>query len=146
MSPQYNRYCTEGRDITTSDGDKAELVTVINKKMAAKFWPGQSAVGKHIKYVWEPTWRTIVGVVGDVRQDGYSRPVPYEFAIPEAQSDVTAMIVTARVSGDASTFFKMLPPVVNGIDPLTPVSKMRTMNVVVDESTSNPRFLVRIAG
>jgi predicted permease len=135
----------DGRDIARSDGEDSELVVVVNKKLADRFWPGKSALGKHIKYVWENKWRTIVGVVGDVRQDGYSRPVPFEFAVPVTQSDTRAMVVTARLSGDAAPFFKMLPATVATVDPTMPVSKLRAMSAVVEESTSNPRFLVRMA-
>jgi predicted permease len=61
----------EGRDISQSDTPDAQSVVVISKSMAKQFWPNGSAIGKRLKLSFYPDKeRTVVGVVGDVKQDG----------------------------------------------------------------------------
>lgn len=61
----------EGRDIQDSDTASSPGVVVISKAMANQFWPNQSAIGRHLKLTFFPDKeRTVVGVVGDVKQQG----------------------------------------------------------------------------
>jgi putative ABC transport system permease protein len=61
----------EGRDIQDSDTANSTAVVVISKSMANQFWPNESAIGHHLKMTFFPNKeRTIVGVVGDVKQHG----------------------------------------------------------------------------
>ncbi len=61
----------EGRDIQDSDVANSMPVVVVSKAMANQFWPNQSPVGRHLKLTFYPDKeRTVVGVVGDVKQDG----------------------------------------------------------------------------
>src|SRR5262245_63143541 len=57
-----------GRLLTEADGEKSAGVALVSAATARQFWPGENAIGKHIRVVWEQNWRTVVGVVGDVRQ------------------------------------------------------------------------------
>ena len=58
----------EGRSLNDADGPKAPGVLLVSAATAKRFWPNESAIGKHIKAVFDQQWRTIVGVVADVRQ------------------------------------------------------------------------------
>lgn len=61
----------EGRDIQESDTADSNAVVVISKAMAKQFWPGESPIGHHLKLTFFPDKeRTVVGVVGDVKQMG----------------------------------------------------------------------------
>ena len=61
----------EGRDIQESDGPDSAAVVVISKAMAKQFWPNESPIGHHLKMTFFPDKeRTVVGVVGDVKQLG----------------------------------------------------------------------------
>ncbi|MBS1804235.1 MAG: ABC transporter permease [Acidobacteria bacterium] len=61
----------EGRRIQDSDTAASNAVVVISKAMAQQFWPNQSAIGHHLKLTFFPDReRTVVGVVGDVKQQG----------------------------------------------------------------------------
>jgi putative ABC transport system permease protein len=67
-----------GRDLEPRDSSPADPSVVINRTFAERIWPGESAVGKRFA-VQQMNWKTVVGVVDDVRQWGLERP-----AIPEA--------------------------------------------------------------
>jgi putative ABC transport system permease protein len=61
----------EGRRIDDSDTADGNAVVVISKAMANQFWPNASPIGHHLKLTFFPDKeRTVVGVVGDVKQDG----------------------------------------------------------------------------
>ena len=61
----------EGRRIQDSDTANSNAVVVISKAMAQQFWPNQSPIGHHLKLTFFPDReRTVVGVVGDVKQHG----------------------------------------------------------------------------
>ena len=57
-----------GRAFTNADAAGAEPVILVSASTAQRFWPGVNPIGKHIKSVNETKWRTIIGVVADVRQ------------------------------------------------------------------------------
>ena len=61
----------QGRDIRENDTADSAAVVVVSKAMAKQFWPKENPIGRHLKLTFFPDKeRTIVGVVGDVRQDG----------------------------------------------------------------------------
>ncbi len=65
-----------GRDLTAADASKSAAVILISASTANHFWPGGNPIGKHIKTTGEQKWRTVVGVVGDVRQYRLGKPFP----------------------------------------------------------------------
>ena len=51
---------------------------VVSAATARRYWPGEDPIGKRIRVVWDKDWRTVVGVVGDVRQYALSGRAPAE--------------------------------------------------------------------
>jgi putative ABC transport system permease protein len=74
-----------GRLLQESDlAQGAAPVVVINQEMARRFWPGQDAIGRRLKYGLDPgaknPWKTVVGVVADMRRQRLDEPaIPYMF-------------------------------------------------------------------
>jgi putative ABC transport system permease protein len=61
----------QGRDLQESDSADSAAVVVVSKAMAKQFWPNENPVGHHLKLTFFPDKeRTVVGVVGDVKQEG----------------------------------------------------------------------------
>src|SRR5688572_30563696 len=78
----------EGRFLQSTDDERAIPVLIVNQALADRYWPGESAIGKRIAI--DPKqgaaiWRTIVGVVGNVRQMGLDVPARSEIYIPYRQ-------------------------------------------------------------
>ena len=57
-----------GQPFTDAVTEKSEAEVVVSAETARRFWPGEDPIGKRIRVVWDTHWRTVVGVVGDVRQ------------------------------------------------------------------------------
>jgi len=74
-----------GRDFTPSDNSRSQQVMIVSSSFARRYWPGEDALGKRVKFGAENStapWITVVGVAGDIkfrslRQDENAEPVVY---------------------------------------------------------------------
>jgi putative ABC transport system permease protein len=130
-----------GRSFASADTADSPWVTVINESMVRKYWGGQDPVGSRLQFGSE-TWRTVIGVVGDVRHDGLdeeTKPemyVPMEQA-PNTESSPTIVIRTALDTGAAAA---ELRDAIAAIDRAMPVDRIQTMEQLVSGSVAQPRF------
>ncbi|HEU4630146.1 MAG TPA: ADOP family duplicated permease, partial [Gemmatimonadaceae bacterium] len=95
-----------GRTVDGRDRGGAPVV-VVNQAMARAYWPGQSPIGHRVRarsmeggggaHVERAPWRTVVGVVGDIRHWGYDEAPRAEMYVPYTQSAARAIQVTAVV-------------------------------------------------
>jgi predicted permease len=127
-----------GRSFGRQDEDSRHLVVLISQQLARDFWPDGSAIGKHIKYVWQKTWREIVGVVGDVHYFGLTQNVGWQFYLPYGEATPANMNVMVRSSGDPVSLAGNLHGIVSGVNPAVPVSKIQTMSEAVSSSVTTP--------
>jgi putative ABC transport system permease protein len=122
---------------------------LINQAMADKFWPGQDPIGRHFgqgqftpKAASDGSWNEVVGVVGNVRSFGLTRPTPYEFYRTTDQVPFQAMTVVIRTSTiDPATLIPTARSIVTSLDPQLPVTRVQTMVDVVSASVGQPRLL-----
>ena len=90
------------REFATGDDASAPLVAIVSDTLARRYWPGRSPLGGRVRQGDEPPglWRTVVGVVGDVRNDDADQPpLPY-FYLPLAQHPQRAMSIALRTVGE----------------------------------------------
>ena len=71
----------EGRDFTNADRQRTSPVVVVDDVLAAKLWPGQSPLGRHLRmalFTGEPgPWREVIGVVKEIKHFGPERQVKW---------------------------------------------------------------------
>jgi putative ABC transport system permease protein len=137
----------QGRLLTRGDHADAPLVGVINESMARRYFPGQDPVGARIRWARSETisWITIVGVVGDVRHFGVARAEEPAIYTPYAQTDAvwkrwSEIVVRTPAAPDVSTLAPQLKQAIWKVDPLLPVTKVRTMNEIMAVSLGERRF------
>ncbi|MDQ3698699.1 MAG: ABC transporter permease [Gemmatimonadota bacterium] len=127
-----------GRTFTAQDRDGAAPVAVINEELARRHWPGQEPIGSRIAF-GDTVFRTIVGIVGDTRQEGVSE-APYPQAYRAyAQVPRRAMYVTLRTGGDPLAAVGTLRQAVASIDREIALSDILTMEQRLGESVAQPR-------
>jgi putative ABC transport system permease protein len=141
-----------GRRFTEADGDKSAKVALVSAATARQFWPGENPIGKYIRVLWEQERRTVVGVVGDVRQFDLAGKTPSyingAFYMPYPQSTSldrklpAAMTLILRTAANAPQLASDLRRLVESVNPNAPVSEVRTMDAVVAASTSSSRSLM----
>jgi putative ABC transport system permease protein len=135
----------KGRVFTDQDRADTTPVVVVNEAMARRFWPGQDAVGKRIRWGgWNPPggWLTIAGVVADVKfssLEAESPPTVYMpvFQIPRIRRDA---VFIARTTADPASLAAAMRREIAAVDADLPVYDVRTMNQVIAESVAQRRF------
>lgn len=139
-----------GRDFDAGDSAGKPPVVIINETMARQFFPKGDAVGKHIKRVLnDKEWRTIVGVVRDVR--GYAletqaRPQLYH---PLAQSpgETDEMSLALRVDAAAlPSLREAIRQELKQLDAALPIANFRTMEQLVTTAVARHRFSTLLLG
>ena len=134
-----------GRWFNESDEAGGPPVVVVTATTARKFWPGGTAVGKHVRFVGEKDWRTVVGIVADVRaydlqnnEPDYMKGtayVPYTSMATLEDGRVPAeMTLAIQTIADDPRSANLLRATLTQIIPDVPVSEIRTMRAVVSEA------------
>jgi putative ABC transport system permease protein len=144
-----------GRAFDERDTGKSERVLIVNQAFARKYWPGGDPIGKTMSVgkglgaeFNEPT-RQIVGIVGNVRESGFSgadQPVMY---VPQGQitdgltklaNSVIPLSWAIRTASDPSSLSVPIQHQFLAVDGQLPVSKIRTMAQVISESSARQNF------
>jgi len=130
-----------------------ELPLVINRTMAEKLWPGESAIGQVVRNNGaEESYRArVVGVVEDVRQWGAEREplpemyLPYTAEVWGAYWAAQSKLVV-RAGGDPRALVSSIRATVHQVDPHVPLADVATMGEVVHLVTGRRRFSVLLVG
>ncbi|HKQ50765.1 MAG TPA: FtsX-like permease family protein, partial [Pyrinomonadaceae bacterium] len=132
----------EGRYLDEHDNAQSQLVLVVNETFARQLFPGGSTLGKRISFgAGDGTdpWRTIVGVVADVRDMGMSAPVKAEMYLPYSQVAVLSGYkprdLVVRTTGDPLRLVPAVRREVHGVDPDQPLSNIATLAEQLSEAT-----------
>lgn len=139
----------EGRYFDDRDGDGAPLAVIVNQTTARAYWPGQSAIGHRVKPGFQGDWRTVVGVVDDVKNAGIDKPTGTELYIPYLQAvsvgfGIRNGYAVLRTASDPEGMVRSARNLIRDIDPSLPVSAIRTMEEVVASAQARPRFLTTL--
>jgi putative ABC transport system permease protein len=139
----------KGRFFTVTDNADAPRVIIINQALAKKYWPNQDAVGKRIVMGGmspNPTWITIVGIVGDIKHTGIEAEPKPEMYVPFAQDPYKTMIFTVRSAQDPRLLVSAVRTQIQAIDPAQPVANIRTFEQVIADSVAPRRVAVVLLG
>ena len=137
----------EGRTFDERDGTGSNPVVVVSKTMAETFWPGQSAIGRRVRPTFgSGPWFTVVGVVNDVKNAGLDKPSGTELYFPQAQFSGTqfalrGVTLLARTKGDPLAAASGIRSQIREMDAALPVSRVRSMEQVLETAQARPRFL-----
>jgi predicted permease len=139
-----------GRDITNADDLSAMPVAIVNSAMAAKYWPGEDPLGKQvgIDFQGAPV-RTIVGVVGDMKQGSLREEPSPKFFVPYSQiatrveaNAIQSMQYAVRMEVDPVSSSADVSHAVHSVDPDLPLAKFAMLTNTVDASTTTDKFLM----
>ncbi|HSV14039.1 MAG TPA: ABC transporter permease [Tepidisphaeraceae bacterium] len=131
----------EGRFLNETDGASAPLSVVVNHTMARTFWPRESALGHRVRTSNNTPWRTIVGVVADVKNAALDRPAGTELYFPFAQAPRTLSWVVVRTAGEPMKLTGAVRDAIRAQDRGLPISNIGSMEDVMSTARSRPRFL-----
>jgi putative ABC transport system permease protein len=147
ITPNYFRALgnslIEGRAFDERDNERAPKVVVINQVLARNLFPDDEAIGKHLKLLnpdQSDDWRTIVGVVGDVKYQGLDDPGEQTIYTPYPQTPFLWSYVMVRTSGDPSAAIAGVRSAVASVDSNISAVNIQTMKQLVSQSAATPRF------
>ena len=139
----------KGRDFSDADTTNAPRVVIINETAAARYWPDQDPIGQRLKFGGADSaapWMTIVGVSRDVRHFGLDEAARREMFRPYSQAVWPGMTVTVKTDIEPLSVASGVRAALGRIDADQPVSRIRTMDAVVEESIGSRRFPMLLLG
>ena len=162
LDPSAVRYCVSpgyrstmgipllrGRDLAESDTAEQPQVVLINEAAARQVWPGEDPLGKRVKIggVDQPWW-TVVGVVGDVHQNGLDLAPTMQFYVPHAQWPFpdSDMIFAIRTAGPPEAMAGAGRQTIRSLDPNQPISRVMPLEDYVGLSVQGRRFSLVLLG
>jgi putative ABC transport system permease protein len=136
----------EGRSIQASDREGTPRVCMIDETFAKAHWPGESAIGKRVKFgsVSDESspWMEVVGITAHVKNYGVDQPSRVELYMPLAQRPPTNATIVLKTSGDPASLTAGLREAVKAVDPDLPLFAVRTLDEVIASQTAQRRLAV----
>jgi predicted permease len=123
-----------GRSFTEQDGADAAGVAMVNRAMARRFWGAGNPLGERLSLDGGKTWRTVVGVAGDVKQYGLDHAPAEEVYRPLAQNPLLGGHVLLATTGPPHALEAGVRDAVRSLDPEQPIYGMRTLEETRSES------------
>jgi putative ABC transport system permease protein len=143
----------KGRGFTDADRDGAPPVAIVDETMANRFWPGEDPIGKRV--TWEnaegstdanqiPVYRTVVGVVKNVRHYELANPSRIQVYVPLHQTlrvSGTSLHVILRTDVEPASLATALRRELAALDPDVPLVAVRPLGEYVDGDLAGNRVM-----
>jgi putative ABC transport system permease protein len=134
-----------GRGFGVADREGADPVVLLNGSGAARIFGSDDPLGKRVRVGgMDGPWRTVVGIVDDVRHLSLERPPENQIYLPFDQTsfEISGLTVVARATAATAAVVQPLMRVAKSIDPGIAISRVREMNEVISRVVA-PRRLAR---
>jgi putative ABC transport system permease protein len=148
-----------GREFTSFDTLASPPVVIINRAMAERYWSGVDPIGRRMRLGPLTPWKTIVGVVGNIRRFARDDAIRSEYYEPFAQAgdqrrvfekltgrsvpfetpSPLMLVVRSRVSARAIS--SAATAVTHTVDPALPIVRVSTLRDALDDAIAERRFL-----
>ena len=131
----------KGRDFNSFDTRSAPSALVVSESFAKRYWPNQDPLGRVVNVTFED--RIIVGVAADVKVRGLERiSEPQAYLGHQQINDgwvpfYAPKDLAVRVSGDPAALSPTVRDIIRRVDPLVPVSDVRTMKNIIEAETAS---------
>jgi putative ABC transport system permease protein len=134
----------KGRMLSEQDNAVAPPAALIDERMARELWPDQDPLGKRIRFPGltgqAPVWRSIVGVVGSVKQYGLDTEGHMQFYVPEDQFPFQSGSLALRCHTNPASVAGAVRNAIRALDPELPVYNVATMDDLLSDSIALRRL------
>lgn len=133
-----------GRGFTGADRDGAPPVALVNRTLARRMFAGADPRGERLALGENGrmgTWE-VVGVVGDVRSNGFDSAPRPEVYVPFAQTRTGSVTFVVAAGGDATTLLPLARQAVWDVDPQQTIHEAATLDDYVAGTVAERRFLL----
>ncbi|MFL6227895.1 MAG: ABC transporter permease [Pyrinomonadaceae bacterium] len=147
----------QGRAFTDADDAGAAPVAVVNEAFARRFFGADNPFARRLsvgRATSDPP-REVVGVVGDIKQQGLDRPAPpmVYVPIPQVPDRLMAAVRTftsasfvVRAAGDPASLTPAIKQEIAALDPTLPLAHVATMEEIASRSIASQRFNMMLLG
>jgi ABC-type antimicrobial peptide transport system permease subunit len=138
----------EGRDLRESDDAAAPPVLLISESLARRHWPAGQAVGRQLVAGdgRSELARTIVGVVSDIRMEGFHGRFDPTIYLPLSQAPARSFWTLISSTRPADSLAAELGAAVREIDASVPVPRPRPLVDIMGDTVRKPRFTAIVLG
>jgi putative ABC transport system permease protein len=141
----------EGRAFDTSDDEAGRRSIIVNETFAREhFGSAAEAIAHEVRATFEfttnPSPRTIVGVVDDVKQTALDEETGAQVYVPQSQMAYPGLTLVVRTKGDALGAVSAVKQAVQAVDRGATLNDIRTMEDVVAQSLARQRFTMTLIG
>ncbi|MBL8229274.1 MAG: SpoIIE family protein phosphatase [Bryobacterales bacterium] len=124
-----------GRELTALDVKQQPIPVMVNEAALAHYWPGQEPIGANGRFGdAKGAPFQIVGVVGNVRNDGLQNGTAAEVYLPYPLTAVNPMQFVVRANLPPAQLIQEVRRAIRNADPAQPIHEVRTMHDIVLES------------
>jgi hypothetical protein len=132
-----------GREYTWTDIHEKRKVVLISENFAREYWgSAQAAIGKQIRENMNDPWSEVIGVTGDVRQDGVDKKAPATIYWPLRSADSMFLIRSPQVGTES--FASEIRQNVWAVSSNLPITEMKTMKEIYEKSMSRTAFTLTL--
>ena len=138
---------SRGRTFSRADRNDGPAVAILSESFARELFPDQDPIGERIRstsFVTGSSPIEVVGVVGDVRYMDFADAGRNVVYVPQSQSAWRAMAMVVRFDGDPSGRTDEVREAIWTVDPSAPITEVRTMAHLAEESLAVPRFVTTL--
>src|SRR5947199_4713997 len=128
------------------DLNPAPSTVVVNQTLARQIWTDEDAIGKRLRLKSDAPWLTVVGIVGDIKNEGSSKGTKPELYFLHTEksfglwADLRSMTLVVRTSSEPQQLVNAIRGELNSLDPDLPIYKVQTLGEIVSASTSQTRL------
>jgi putative ABC transport system permease protein len=133
-----------GRLFTAADRNGSVEVMIIAEQTARTLWPGGDPIGQRVRIggATSGPWRTIVGIVGDVRHHELAAPPTLQMYTPHAQLTDSFLTLVIRASGDPTLLAAEARRAISSVGRDVPISGVAPLHALVARSIGPRRFVM----
>jgi putative ABC transport system permease protein len=140
-----------GRSFAAAETPEGPRAVILNRSLAERLFEGRSPLGNRLVVDFgEPVVVEIVGVAGDVRAFGGANDSPDIMYFSLRQNGVGFSIgflrLAIRTRAEPTAIIPLVRTAIREIDPVVPVTNPETMEEILSDSVSQPRFRARLLG
>ncbi len=151
ISPGYAKVLRvpleEGREFTAADNQTVPTYGIVNQAFVRRFWPNQDPVGKHIWLGTLPKPVEVVGVFGDVKNNGLAAESTPELMLPFPSLPWSHLRLSLRsAGGDPLSLVPAVRSRLAGIDSNLPIQRAGTLGGILADARAQSRFTVALFG
>ena len=132
----------EGRPCSTADAPDAPMSIIVNRMLADRVWPGESAIGRRLRAPEIPDTAVVIGVVGNTRPQLLTDSMtPQIYGCLSQQPGIFASIAI-KTAGEPTLLTRSVQQTIWSVDADQPMWKIRTAESMIGATVQRERFVM----